>query len=95
MNRNVMYHYLTDLGLYSIRRWSDDRHRYHTEFVMDRDSNQTDITIIFDWGYVRHVRYIWLCNSEIVIQGGLSDLKINVNYRDIEKFEVRIEYDDE
>lgn len=95
MNRNTMYYYLKEKGLYSIRRWSDDRNRYHTEFRPNRELDQKNITIKFDWGYVRNVKYIWLYASEIVLEGAISDLKINVNYRDIEKFEVDIEYEDE
>ena len=89
-----MYNYLREKGMYSITRWSDDRKRYHMEFRLNEAESQKDCTVFLDWGYIRHIKYIWLCTSEIVLEGAISDMKININYRNIEKFEVEIEYDD-
>lgn len=93
MNRNMMYEYLLSLKMYKIFRWADDRKSYHTEFRLNNDENQTDCTIFTDWGFIRHVDSIHLCKNEIVIESKFSDMKINMFYRNIEKFEVKIEVD--
>jgi hypothetical protein len=92
MNRNVMYHLLKDSGMKDLTHWADDRRSYHTEFRLT--DGQSDCTVLFNFGYVRHVYSIHLCSSEIVIESKWSDMKVNVNYRDIEKLEVRIEEDE-
>lgn len=93
MNRNVMYNYLKEVGLYSIFRWADDRKSYHTEF---RTGYGQYCEMLFSFGYIRNVRSIHLCSSEIVVEG-LNDMKINIYYKDIDddKFEVRLMEDDE
>lgn len=88
MNRNVMYDYLKEKGMYAMFIWADDRKSYHTEFRLQ--PHQNDCYIITDWGYIRHVQSIHLCMNEVVIVGGFGDLKVNINYKDMQKFEVRI-----
>jgi len=92
MNRNVMYDYLLSKGLYKIFIWADDRKSYHTKFRLNM--GQIDCTIVTDWGYIRHVESIHLCKNEIVIESQYSDMKINIFYKEIKKFEVEIEYED-
>ena len=92
MNRNVMYKYLKQIGLYGIFRWADDRKSYHTEFVVGYDQY---CEIVFSFGYIRNVKSIHLCSSEIVVEGN-NDMKINIYYKDIvdDKFEVRLSEDE-
>ncbi len=92
MNRNIMYEYLLSMGMYKIFRWKDDRKSYHTEFRLNE--GQIDCKILTDWGYIRHVESIHLCKNELVIESRFSDMKVNMFYRNIEKFEVEIEYED-
>ena len=89
MNRNQMYDYLKSKGMYAIFRWADDGKSYHAEFRLN--NGQTDCTIITDWGYIRHIYSIHLCMNEIVIEAYMDRMKININYKDIENFEVIIE----
>ena len=92
MNRNQMYEYLKSLGMYGIFRWAEDRNSYHAEFV--KNNGQIDCRINTDWGYIRHVERIHLCMNEIVIESKYSDMKINIMYKSMEKFEVEIETED-
>lgn len=87
MNRNVMYDYLKSIGMYSV--FHRRKHGYHTEFRLN-NPNQKDATIYTDWGYIRHMRSIHLCANEMVIESEWSDMKINMYYKDISKFEVII-----
>ena len=91
MNRNMMYHLLKESGLKDLSIWAEDRKSYHTEFRLQ--PHQTDCTIIFDFGYIRHIGSVHLCTNEIVIEGKWSDLKINVKYSRIKEIEVRV-YDE-
>lgn len=88
MNRNQMYDYLKGLGLVPLFHWSD--FGYHTEFVADAKKNEMMESVIFDWGYVRGFDSIHLCANEIVIECRHGFGKINVYYKDINKFEVRL-----
>ena len=91
-----MYIYLKSLGMRPMMRWRGPKHRfYHTEFVPERTSNQTINMIILDWGYVRGFQSIHLCKNEIVIESDYGNAKINMNYKDINKFEVIIDEIDE
>lgn len=94
MNRNMMYDYLLSVGMYKMFQWADDRKSYHVEFRLNSDKGQSDCKIITDWGYIRHIHSIHLCKNEIVIESRFTDMKINMNYKDIKKFEVEIEYMD-
>ena len=91
MNRNQMYDYLKSKGMYPIFVWRDNGKSYHTEFRLNNDKNQTDCMIVTDWGYIRHIYSIHLCADEIVIEAYMDRMKINIYYKDIEKFEVKIE----
>lgn len=88
MNRNMMYDLLKSKGMYPIFVHRNNAKAYHVEFRLNR--NQTDCRIDTDWGYIRHVYSIHLCTNEIVIESRL-DMKVNILYRKIEKFEVLIE----
>ena len=94
MNRNTMYEYLLSEGMYKIFRWADDRKSYHTEFRPNKSSGQIDCKVVTDWGYIRHVEAIHLCKNELVIESRFSDMKVNIFYKEIKKFEVEIEYED-
>lgn len=87
MNRNMMYDILKEKGLYPIFRYHSHKRTYHTEFVVD---NEYDCTMLFDWGYVRHISRVSLCTSEMVLQTEYSEMKVNINYKDVESLEVRI-----
>ena len=87
MNRNLMYNILKEKGLYPIIRHHRDRRTYHTEFVVQ---NHQDCSLILDWGYIRHIKRISLCSSEIVVEGEYTDMMVNINYKDLENVEVRI-----
>lgn len=91
MNRNEMWHLLKETGMYHIIRWHPSKKSYHSEYVLNKDTNQTDCTIITDWGYIRHVDSIHLCKNEIVVESVIGRLKINIRYKHIKKFEVQIE----
>ena len=88
-----MYHLLKDSGLKDLTHWADDRRSYHTEFRLQ--SHQSDCTVRFNFGYVRHIYSIHLCSNEIVIESKWSDMKVNVNYKDIEMIEIIVEEDDD
>ena len=88
MNRNVMYDYLESKGMYAI--FVHHGKSYHTEFRLDKDS-QSYCEVITDWGYIRNVYSIHLCTNEVVIESKFGDMKVNVKYSKMEKFEVWIE----
>lgn len=92
MNRNVMYNYLKELGMYAVFHRGEKG--YHAEFRLNYDYDQEDATILTDWGYIRHIYSIHLCSDEIVIQSKYSDMKINMYYKDITKFEVIIQMEE-
>lgn len=91
MNRNTMYDYLKSLKMYQMSVWHESRKKYHMKFVLNSDEEQTYCEIVTDWGYIRDVHTIHLCRDEIVIEAKLSDMKVNIKYRTIKKFEVYIE----
>ena len=93
MNRNTVYDYLKSKGMYGIFVWADNRKSYHTEFRLN--NGQGDCWIYFDWGYIRHVESIHLCQKEMVIESKYSDMKVNVFYKDIKNFEVKIALDED
>ena len=86
MNRNTMYDYLESKGMKPI--FIHRKKAYHTEFRLDK--NQGDCWIYTDWGYIRHVFSIHLCMNEIVVESKL-DMKVNIKYSSMKKFEVYIE----
>ena len=88
MNRNRMYNYLKSKGMYAI--FQQRKGGYHVEFRLNHDLNQSDCTVVTDWGYIRHIYSIHLCRDEIVIEAYMDRMKINMYYRDIKKFEVMI-----
>ena len=90
-----MYDYLKDMGMFPLMRGKvgGRKKKYYVSFVIDKDSDYTDCLIVTDWGYIRHVDAINLCANEIVIEAKYSDMKININYKDIDKFEVKL-YED-
>lgn len=94
MNRNQMYNYLKDIGMYPIMRWRDPskkRHpKYHIEFVVDRNSNLYIDSIVTDWGYLRGFNRIHLCRDEVVLESDFESAKVNIKYNKMNKFEVRI-----
>ena len=84
-----MYDYLKSIGLFPVmhRRGKKKKHRiYHIEFTTDYHKNQIIEYIYTDWGYIRGAESIHLCQNEIVIES--FHTKININYKDIDKFEV-------
>ena len=88
MNRNVMYNYLKEIGLYPIFVHHESGKSYHVEF---RTQQQHTYSIIeTDWGYIRRFSSIHLCTDEIVIETQIGEMKVNINYKDIKKFEVRL-----
>lgn len=95
MNRNQMYVYLDELGLYPCtiahgKRSNGKMKYYHTEFRLN-ERNQQSMTIITDWGYIRGCTSIHLCTNELVVESDFGRCKINIYYKNIEKFEVRVE----
>lgn len=79
--------------MYPIFVWGDKKaSKYHTEFRLNE--GQVDCRIDFDWGYIRHVNRIHLCKNEMVVESKFADMKVNINYKDIKKFEVYIEWMD-
>ena len=99
MNRNQMYIYLKDIGMYPIARWRDSKRKthpkYHIEFVVDKESNMVLDSIVTDWGYIRGFNRIHLFRDELVLESDHEFCKINIKYRNIEKFEVRLFEDEE
>lgn len=93
MNRNELYQLLKELGMYPlfVRRGKD---RYHTRFVLNHDEGQHECHITTEWGYISYVEVINLYANEVKIEGRLTDMTININYKDIKKFEVEI-FDEE
>jgi hypothetical protein len=83
-----MYDLLKEKGLKDLSIWADNRKSYHTEFRLQ--PSQTDCTVIFDFGYVRHIESIHLCSNEIVLEGKWSDMKLNVRYDKIKSIEVEV-----
>ena len=51
-----------------------------------------DCDLITDWGYIRHIDAFYLCKDEVVIEAKYSDMKVNMKYKSIEKFDVRVYY---
>lgn len=92
-----MYEYLKGIGLHPVmhRRGPKKRHRiYHIEFTPDYREDYWIERIITDWGYLRGFNRIHLCLNEIVLENGMG-AKVNINYKDINKFEVVLEEDEE
>lgn len=88
-NRNELYTYLKGLGMYPmmVRR---DKKSYSTEFRLNQEIGQYDSKITLDWGYISHVSTIHLYAKEVHIEDKFGHMSININYKDIEKFEVEI-----
>lgn len=100
MNRNRMYEYLEEIGMYSIfvshgQNYKGRRKYYHTEFRPNREMHKDRFTIVTDWGYIRGCSSIHLCMRELVVESDFGHCKINMFYKNIEKFEVRLEDIDE
>ena len=98
MNRNQMYQYLKEIGLYPVmhRRGPKKKHRmYHIEFVPDKNKNHRISHILTDWGYIEGFEHIHLYANEVALESNYEFCKININYRDIEKFEVVMFDEDE
>ena len=91
MNRNTMYEYLKSMGMYQMAVWRESRRKYHMKFVLNNDKKQTYCEIVTDWGYIRDVDTIRLCRDEIVVEAKWSDMKVNIKYKAMKKFEVYIE----
>ena len=95
MNRNLMYDYLMGKGLFLKMIWRDTKKRtpkYHVAFTLNKDEDQVDCDLITDWGYIRHIDAFYLCKDEVVIEAKYSDMKVNIKYKSIEKFDVRVYY---
>ena len=92
MNRNVMYEYLESKGLFLKVIRTNNSHKYYVTFTIDQESDQVDCDLITDWGYIRHIDTFYLCRDEVVIEAKYSDMKVNIKYRNIEKFDVRVHY---
>lgn len=91
-NRNLMYDYLKSLDMYPINRWADNRRSYHIEFVPQDKCYYNFIDL--GWGYIRRFKGIHLCQKEVVITSDWKEMKINIDYEHLDKFEVKIfEYD--
>lgn len=88
MNRNMMYEYLKEKGLYAIFVHRKDGKTYHTEFRLQ--PHQEECTLITEWGYIRHIYSIHLCQNEIVVESKFGDMKVNIKYSRMEKFEIQI-----
>lgn len=91
MNRDEMYRLLKEHGMYPVMIWADNRKSYHIRFDLNRNRDQHDCMILTEWGYIRHIVSIHLCTSEIVLEAEYGRMKVNIYYRNIDKFEVRIE----
>ena len=92
MNRNQMYEYLESKGMYPI--FVRNKKGYHAEFRLNKEKNQVDCRVQTDWGYIRHIQSIHLCMKEIVLEGRIDEMKVNINYKDIRNFEVIIEVEE-
>lgn len=91
MNRHMMYDYLKSLGLKALFINKNRERGYHVRFTMDNDDDsQQDLWVYTDWGYIRHIDSIHLCRGEVVIEARYSDMKINIEYSKMKKFEVKI-----
>ena len=98
MNRNQMYDYLKEIGLKPLMHHRGRRHRqplYHTEFVEDFETSLRIDSIITDWGYISGFNRINLYVKEIALESDIDFCKININYKDIKKFEVVMIDEDE
>ena len=85
MNRNTMYDCLFAKGIKTSRQYIG--RGYH--IIFNIEPNQ-ECDIVFDWGYIRGVQSIRLFTNECVIESRWEDMKVNVYYKDIDKFEVRL-----
>lgn len=88
MNRNQLYHYLKEKGLYGIFRRR--KNGYHVEFCENAESDYGIYRILTDWGYIRGVERIHLCTNEVVIESKYGFGKVNIFYKDMDKFEVEL-----
>lgn len=89
MNRNTMYDYLNSLGMKPLANYYNKK-MYYIAFVADKTNQEEIFEILTDWGYIREAWRISLCSNELVVQGRFSDVKINIKYSSIEKFEVHV-----
>ncbi len=97
MNRNTMYEYLKQVGMYPMVHWKEvngKKKNYHVEFVENKNKDKRIYAIRTDWGYIRGCTSIHLCAKEIVIESDYGFTKINMYYKDIKNFEVLYEDDD-
>lgn len=93
MNRNEMYHILTENGLKVRRRYNHNTNGYH--FRMHFDDDITGIIELGNGLYVRGFSEVALCMNEIVIISKFDDMKVNVKYDNITKVDVYKEYDED
>ena len=87
MNRNKMYDYLKETGMKSL--FYRKGKGYYVKFVLNLYIKYSQI-IINDM-YIRDFYSISLCTNEIVVRDEMDKMKINIKYKDIEKFEVLFE----
>ena len=62
---------------------------YNLEFYKDNDIHET-VSVITDWGHIREVESIALCTDEVVVLPKWSDMKVNILYKRMDVFEVRV-----
>lgn len=86
-NRSTIYDYMKTTGL-SIRKHKMER-GYYLEFYKDNDIHET-VSVITDWGHIREVESIALCTDEVVVLPKWSDMKVNILYKRMDVFEVRV-----
>ena len=86
-NRSNIFTYMNTTGL-SIRKHMMER-GYYIEFYKDNNKHES-VSVLTDWGYIRGVDSIALCTYEVVILSQWEDMKVNLLYRKMDKFEVRV-----
>lgn len=89
MNRNQMYNYLKELGMYPIIV-RHNRKSYHMEFRPNKELNQTDCDIKTDWGYLKGIESIHLFQYGIVLYSKYELCEIYILYNTIKTFEVSV-----
>lgn len=74
--------------MYPIIRYTENRQAYHTEFVVDAegvDYNAIDV----GWGTIQGFSAIKLFKSGVTIISRYEDMRINIGYGNMKKFEVK------
>ena len=82
MNRNMMYNYLKEIGMYPVMHWHTLDKGYHVEFVENHDTDEVIDVIVTDWGCITGVSSIHLCINDIVIVVA-KGCKVYLRYKDI------------